>query len=234
MRSVVSIRGEDDYIPFMSITKLFVVLCISFLEFHNKLNIADKVAKYIPGYQYSEMTISDVITHTSGLDNKWPPYENYNTDPDHRRASLRLEITHRVGEYHYNNSAYDILCDIIEKITKVGVDKFIGNIFFNKSGIDYSWYSCGKPYGGFGLSISKYDAHKIPSLLYFLKSTNYRHILDNEIQKYIGHSGSGGQFLYFDTSFSKICFLANTGEEPFNSEFTEKDVKKSIKFLESG
>lgn len=226
MLAHIEIRGSHGYILFMSITKLFVAIMIHYLVAKKRLKYTDTVKKFFPRYQH-DITILDILEHKTGIYSDWT--EEYQSDAKHREYVMKLPITSEVGKFEYNNYTFDILCEIIEKVTKTRVDKFIGEIFFNKYNIKYFWYSKGKPFGGFGLAIPTPEAYKMVCLVEFLKSIKYEHILSyDNIDDYIGHSGSGGQFLYFSGDYGKFIFLANTGGEPFQDEFTKDDVKKYI------
>jgi hypothetical protein len=221
----IHIRGEQNYILLMSITKLFIAIMIAYLVFKGKLSYTDKVTKFFPKYKYDDITIKDILQHTTGLYSDWSNSFKYQVDSKHRDYSMLLTRVSDSKLFEYN--IYDILCDIIEKISGSRVDKFIGTIFFNKYNIKYFWYSKGKPFGGFGLGIPLSEVYKLPCLMTLLKSIKYQHMLDyDNIGEYIGHSGSGGQFMYFTKEFDKFIFLANTGGEPFNEEFTPDDVIK--------
>ena len=226
----ITIRGSHDYILFQSITKLFVAFMIHYLYIKGKLSYNDNIIKYFPNYKYIDITILDILQHKSGLYNDWNT--EFQTSKTHRKYAFNLEITLPVGVFNYNNFAYDILCEVIEKVSGQRVDKLIGQLFFNKYNIKYFWYSQGKPYGGFGLGIATKDVYKLSNLLDFLKSIKYQHMFEHDLLgDFIGHSGSGGQFLYFDKDFTKFIFIANTGNEPFQYEFDLEYVKSQLELF---
>lgn len=227
MMSHIETRGSHGYILFMSITKLFVAIIIHYLVSKKKLKYDDKVKKYFPKYLH-DITIMDILEHKTGIYSNWT--EEYQVDTKHREYVMNLPIVSEVGKYEYNNYTFDILCEIIEKITKTRIDKYIGQIFFDKYNIKYFWYSKGKSFGGFGLAIPTTEAYKMVCLMEFLKTIEYKHMLSYDmINDYIGHSGSGGQFMYFSKDFDKFIFLANTGSEPYQDEFTKEDLELLIK-----
>ena len=225
MKSTIEIRGRDDYVMFQSITKLFIAIAVAYLVFKKKLSYSDLIVKFLPKYKHAGITILDILQHKSGLYYDWDNSNEYQTSLDHRRFALNLDQVAPVGEFHYNNYAYDILCEVVEKITGTRIDRFLGSIFFDRYGIKYFWYTKRKPFGGFGLAIPTKEIYKLPCLMNFLASIKYKHKLEHDLHgKYIGHSGSGGQFLYFTPDFEEFIFLANTGSEPFDNEFTWADL----------
>ena len=150
---------------------------------------------------------------------------------------MKLKKTKPYGEFNYNNYAYDILCYIVKKKTKFDIDEYLKINFFDIYGIKIKWDKPnGQPYGGFGLSIRLKDIDKLENLIIFLKRINYEPILGYvdfgkgyKNYNFIGHSGSGGQFIYL--SIDKHIFFAsvscgNPDTKPYDKQFTFNDVKK--------
>lgn len=230
--SIIHVRGNVGFILFMSITKLFVAIMIHYLVYKNKLSYSDKIIKFLPKYKHHDITINDILQHKSGLYSEWDV--NFDSNNEHRKYALGLDKVTEIGIFKYNNYAYDILCEIIEKISKKSVDKYIGELFFNKYNIKYFWYSKKHPFGGFGLGIPSKEVNKLPYLLDFLHEIKYKHALeydniDLDGIQYNGHSGSGGQFLYFNLSLNRFLFICNTGGEPFKDEYNMDNVTNAIK-----
>lgn len=237
--------SSDEYIDFKSITKLFVTFALANLVNDNKINYTDKIIKYFPQFKYREITILHIIQHKSGLFNKWSRLdkktnnyvmykvtENYFNSKDRYNYVLQLKQVNKIGEFHYNNFAYDILCAIIKKVTNMYVDEYLKKIFFNVYGIKIIWNGNGLPYGGFGLNIRYEDLHKLSNLIIFLKNIKFRNMIKDNIikignEEYIGHSGSGGQYLYFSLK-NKTIFLTiscgNPDTKPLHEQLDTKDV----------
>ncbi|MGB3467218.1 MAG: serine hydrolase domain-containing protein, partial [Cyclobacteriaceae bacterium] len=108
-----------------SVSKTFTATLILMLEKDGLLSTEDPVSKFLPGYQHGEVTISQLLSHTSGI----PDYLNEGQHLDRlltdqfmpealitKFCSEPLEFPS--GErFDYSNSGYVILAGIIEKVT---------------------------------------------------------------------------------------------------------------------
>lgn len=108
-----------------SLTKTFTSLLVMQLVAENKLSLQDTIGKYLPAYIHKHVTISQLLSHTSGI----PSYTN---DIEkmlsimQKEQSLKDIITNLCSQplefesgshFHYSNSGYTILAAIIETIT---------------------------------------------------------------------------------------------------------------------
>jgi CubicO group peptidase (beta-lactamase class C family) len=108
-----------------SLTKTFTSLLIMQLIFENKLSFQDTVGKYLPTFVHKHITIQQLLTHTSGI----PSYTN---DMEKMLVVMRKEQSLKEiiaslcseplefesgSQFHYSNSGYTILANIIEVIT---------------------------------------------------------------------------------------------------------------------
>ncbi|WP_118985139.1 serine hydrolase domain-containing protein [Photorhabdus sp. CRCIA-P01] len=112
-----------------SVSKQFTAFCIALLEKEGKLNVKDKVEKYVDYFpaHFSGITIEHLIHHTSGLRDKYVPYglAGKNSDFDHRSMGLLRKLIQRQqklnftpGEYFsYTNTGYNLLAEIIKVVS---------------------------------------------------------------------------------------------------------------------
>ncbi|WP_445373714.1 serine hydrolase domain-containing protein [Photorhabdus tasmaniensis] len=112
-----------------SISKQFTAFCIALLERERKLNVNDKVGKYVDYFptDFSDITIAHLIHHTSGLRDKYVPYSlaGKNSDFDHRNIDLLRKLIQRQqalnftpGERHvYSNTGYNLLAEIVKVVS---------------------------------------------------------------------------------------------------------------------
>lgn len=133
-----------------SITKQFTAVSILMLAEQGKLNIEDKIGKYIPEYIEvgRDITIHHLLNHTSGIKNKTPLSEkNYTSKMDRSPKEL---ITYFKDEplafipgekFKYSNAGYILLGQIIETISKQPYSQFIQENIFDKIGMTSSY--CG-------------------------------------------------------------------------------------------
>ncbi|WP_391528284.1 serine hydrolase domain-containing protein [Photorhabdus akhurstii] len=112
-----------------SVSKQFTAFCIALLERERKINVKDKVGKYVdyfPAY-FSDITIEHLIHHTSGLRDQFGLYNlaGKNSDFDHRHIDLVRKLAQRQralnftpGEYYlYNNTGYNLLAEIVRVVS---------------------------------------------------------------------------------------------------------------------
>lgn len=132
-----------------SITKQFTAVSILMLAEQGKLNIEDKIGKYIPEYIEvgRDITIHHLLNHTSGIKNKTPLSEkNYTSRMDRSPKELITyfkdePLAFKPGEkFKYSNAGYILLGQIIETISKQSYGQFIQENIFDKIEMTSSYY----------------------------------------------------------------------------------------------
>jgi len=111
-----------------SMSKQFVATSILMLQGEGKLNIDDPIAKYVPGVVHGdEITIREVLDHTSGLSDYLDLIDNNTLTPARVHAALRrLTLQFPPGtRYQYSNSNYIIAGLVVEKASGMTYDDFV-------------------------------------------------------------------------------------------------------------
>lgn len=107
-----------------SLTKPFVATAIFQLKEKGKLSLSDTLRKFIPELPYQNVTIYQMLSHTSGLpdvyeamDKKWDRKKfAYNQDVIDFLASEKIPPDFAPGsKCEYSNVAYELLAVIVEK-----------------------------------------------------------------------------------------------------------------------
>lgn len=128
-----------------SITKPFTAAAIFILQSEEKLNIKNYVNKYIPEFPYPQMTIENLLTHTSGI----PDYTHIgqlivklrqsgsksmtNKDIVEWIVNGRPDLEFQSGsESRYCNTNYVLLAEIIESVSGMSYKKFMQEKIFDK------------------------------------------------------------------------------------------------------
>lgn len=120
-----------------SITKLFTAAAVMQLVERGKINLDDRVTEYLAYFKlkdarYKQITVRHLLDHTSGLgfieENPFERKADY--DPGalerHIRALENLTLDSAPGEkYEYSNEGFDILGDIIAKVSKSTYEDYI-------------------------------------------------------------------------------------------------------------
>ncbi len=99
-----------------------------------KINVDDKVGKYIQGFNQADkkdITIRHLLTHTSGLYDWYPMYYRCKSKQETFKFIEELPLKFPVGEgRHYSDLGFTILGEIIEKVSNKSLDIFMeDNIF---------------------------------------------------------------------------------------------------------
>jgi CubicO group peptidase (beta-lactamase class C family) len=122
-----------------SVSKQFTAMGILMLIEKGKLSFTDTLRKFFPELPYSNVTIQNLLTHTSGLpdyidtmDKKWD-HKNiaFNNDMIQFLANEKIPENFKPGaKWEYSNTAYAILASIIEKVSGLSYKDYIyKNIF---------------------------------------------------------------------------------------------------------
>ena len=123
-----------------SITKQFTAMAILMLQERGKLDVSDKIKKYIPDAPrtWDEITIHHLLTHTSGIPNVTSFPDFLKTLPN--RVTLKELIARfkdkplefKPGEkFKYSNSGYILLGQIIETTTGKPYASFLKEAIFD-------------------------------------------------------------------------------------------------------
>ncbi len=126
-----------------SITKQFTAAAILKLQAEGKLNVKDKLSKYIPDFpRGDEVTLRQLLTHTSGI-------HDYLQESDILTRATNATTTEAIiGEikktpydfdpgtkWSYDNSGYRLLGYIVEKVSGQSYGNFLHENFFRSLGM---------------------------------------------------------------------------------------------------
>lgn len=112
-----------------SVTKQFTATLILLLEQEGKINLQEKISKYLPWYRKDsgdKITIEHLLKHTSGIPNYTVRADVMNDIAIHDYSPKEIAEKFCSGDpefepgtkFKYNNSAYFLLGVIVEEITK--------------------------------------------------------------------------------------------------------------------
>ena len=126
-----------------SITKQFTASAILKLQEEGKLNVNDKLSKYFPDFpRGDEVTLRHLLTHTSGI-------HSYTDNPDFigkvtkpvKPEDLLNSFKNEPFDFdpgkkwHYDNSGYFLLGQIVEKVSGQSYADFLQKSFFDALGM---------------------------------------------------------------------------------------------------
>lgn len=129
-----------------SVSKQFVTFCILLLEEQGKIDLDDRIQKYLPDFpEYGKpLTIRNFIHHTSGVRDyltlmylKGRDYlDNQEVDEVYELIKRQEELNFEPGEkYLYSNSCYFMLAMIIEKAAGVSLRSYADKNIFKPLGM---------------------------------------------------------------------------------------------------
>ena len=138
-----------------SVTKEFTAACVLQLAEAGRLSLDDPVEKYLPDFPSGgrSVTIEQLLTHTSGI-------RSYTDMPGWFGASMREDRSPREVEalfdgepfdfepgtgWHYDNSGYVLLGEILEKVTGKSYADLVTETIFRPLGMNDTHYGSDAP-----------------------------------------------------------------------------------------
>jgi len=139
----------DNVFQIGSMTKQFTALSILILHEQEKLDVNDKVAKYLPNYPNGEnITLHHLLTHTSGIKDftkmktLWGVAKKDHTPQELVDFFKNEPVDFSPGEkFKYNNSGYALLGRIIELVSAETYEDFVEKYIFKAIGMKNSRYA---------------------------------------------------------------------------------------------
>lgn len=134
-----------------SVSKPFVATAIIQLVEKDKIDLKGKLIDYLPYFKmadnrYKDITIKQMLAHTSGIPNtsdyQWgkPQYDDGAAERYAREhKSLKLDFTPGT-KYKYSNPAFDILCDVIAKVSGMTFEDYMKKNIFELIGMKNSTF----------------------------------------------------------------------------------------------
>ncbi|MGB8190349.1 MAG: serine hydrolase [Chitinophagaceae bacterium] len=160
-------HDEQSIFQIGSITKQFTATIVLYLQERGKLNVQDKLSKYIPDYpQGDKIAIHHLLTHTSGIFNYTNNSSFMNTEVTKPIAIEKLVDVFRDkpldfepgSKFSYSNSGYILLGYIIQKVSGKSYEQMVREVIFHplqmqQSGFDFTALnSAGKSIGYLALN----------------------------------------------------------------------------------
>jgi CubicO group peptidase (beta-lactamase class C family) len=121
---------RDSLFGVASVSKPVTATAVMMLVERGKIGINQPVQKYLPGFRgegYEEITVRHLLTHTSGL-----PSQGDVALFETGRAGIRLEPGREMA---YSNVAYDLLGEIVQRVSGQSFDDFTRQYLFEPLGM---------------------------------------------------------------------------------------------------
>jgi CubicO group peptidase (beta-lactamase class C family) len=130
-----------------SVSKQFTAVCILQLMEAGKLKLSDSLRKYFPEMPYNNITIQQLLTHTSGLfdySDSMGGYWNhkdiaFNNDAIHFLEKEKLPANFKAGtKWQYCNTGYMLLASIVEKLSGLTFQDYLQQQIFKPLHMNHS------------------------------------------------------------------------------------------------
>lgn len=141
--------NDDTFYELASISKQFTAAAILKLVDENKLKLTDSLYKFYPELPYKNVTIHQLLSHTSGL----PEYFDFPIswfDTSHLLTNQELisvlearkpAVQFNPGySYKYTNTNYALLASIVEKVADLRFEEYVRNNIFLPAGMTKTFY----------------------------------------------------------------------------------------------
>lgn len=137
--------NDSSVFELASCSKQFTGIAIMILVEHGKLNYNDSIQRFIPDFPYHNITIENLLTHTSGLPEYEPLFEKR---WDKSKIATNYDILdlfkkYKPKAYHkpnvtfdYSNTGYAMLSLIIEKVSGTSYSDFLEKNIFKPIGMN--------------------------------------------------------------------------------------------------
>ncbi|MEN7549614.1 serine hydrolase [Rapidithrix thailandica] len=133
-----------------SVSKQFTAMAVMILKDQGKLTFDDDINRFFtPSLPYSGVKVRHLLTHTSGLPDyedhfkkHWPPNSLANNkDIVAYFHEQRPDISFAPGQdYHYSNTGYVLLAEIVHQASGMPLDKFLNQYVFQPSGMQHTGF----------------------------------------------------------------------------------------------
>ncbi|MGG1664342.1 serine hydrolase domain-containing protein [Brevibacillus sp. NRS-1366] len=122
-----------------SVSKAFTAMGIMILQEQGKISYEDTIEKFIPDFPYANVSVQNLLTHTSGLPDYMEIFEQHwdrskiakNYDVLEQLKLHQPDVYFRPNEkYEYSNTGYVLLALIIEQVSGTSFADFLEQRIF--------------------------------------------------------------------------------------------------------
>jgi len=133
-----------------SVSKTFTAVAVLQLQEKGKLKTEDRFSRYFPAFPYPDVTIYQLLTHTSGIPDKeelfFPIIENQpnrlfsNQDIIPAMQALKKPLAFTPGtQWRYCNMGYALLALLVEKVSKQAFHDYLQQHIFLPANMQHTY-----------------------------------------------------------------------------------------------
>ena len=140
--------NDSSVFELASVSKQFTAMGIMILKDRKLLSYENNIKKYFPQLPYDNITIRNLLTHTSGI----PSYEDqFEKNWDRRKIAFNKDIIDMLSQrkdtlffkpgtkWKYSNTGYALLASIIEKVSGMSYKDFMAVNIFQPLGMNHTF-----------------------------------------------------------------------------------------------
>lgn len=141
-------NNQDTKFQIGSVSKVFTAVSVLQLQENGFINVNDFFVKYFPEFPYKDVTIHQLLTHSSGIPEKEELFlTEINSNPlrqftnkDIIPALIKHKKAIKPGSaWHYNNMGYALLSMLVEKVSGESFSKYLHKHIFTPSNMSSSY-----------------------------------------------------------------------------------------------
>jgi CubicO group peptidase (beta-lactamase class C family) len=179
-----SMLNDSSVFELASVSKQFTAMGIMISKERGLLTYEDNIRKFFPDMPYDNITVRNLLTHTSGL----PAYEDqFEKHWDHRQIAFNNDMLVMLSKFkdtlffkpgskwQYSNTGYAMLASIIEKVSGMSYHDFLEKNIFKPLNMNHTF-----------VYNTRRSAGKIPAnyaLGYVYSDSLQRYILPDSLKK---------------------------------------------------
>jgi len=140
--------NDSSVFELASVSKQFTAMGIMICKERGLLAYSDDIKKFFPDLPYDNITVRNLLTHTSGI----PSYEDqFEKNWDHKKIAYNKDIVGILEKLHdtlffkpgtgwkYSNTGYALLALIIEKVSEMSYNEFMAKNIFQPLGMTHTF-----------------------------------------------------------------------------------------------
>lgn len=140
--------NKESVFQLASVSKQFTAAAIMLLNEQNKVKLTDTVNAYFPCFPFKNVTIKNLLNHTSGLpkyfwvaEHKWQKKKApTNSEMMEFLESSNVERYFKPGRnFDYSNTGYFVLASIVEKVSGTSFSSFLKTNIFEPLQMKHSY-----------------------------------------------------------------------------------------------
>lgn len=143
------LNTEQTAFHLASVSKIFTAVAILQLKQKSKLGLDDTYAKYFPDFPYPQITLRQILSHTSGLPDYQIFEKPYSENPKKIYALSDLiaafkadkrGLLSKPGEkYNYSNTGFGLLALLVEKLSRLKFQDYLAEFIFRPAGMAHTY-----------------------------------------------------------------------------------------------